>query len=84
MEVDAGKLGSISASMQHSSAITDADDLMSFFTSILKDIVKKLFLRLQQYQNVSINHGLLTLVKMQSKRATGPLRGSNVNHPRVT
>ena len=73
----------------HQSAIADADDPMSLFTSILKDIAeeamqKKLFLRLRQYQNVSINHGFLTFAKMQSKSATGLLRGSNVNQPRVT
>ena len=49
-----------------------------------RTLQKKLFLRLWQYQNVSINHGFLTFAKMQSKSATGPLRGSNVNQPRVT
>ena len=41
-----------------------------------RTLQKKLFLRLRQYQNVSINHGFLTFAKMQSKSATGPLRGS--------
>ena len=45
---------------------------------------KKLLLRLRQYQNISINHGFLTFANMQSKSATGPLRSSNVNQPRVT
>ena len=49
-----------------------------------RTLQKKLFLRLRQYQNVSINHGFMTFAKMQSKSATGPLRGSNVNQPRVT
>ena len=49
-----------------------------------RTLQKKLFLRLRQYQNVSINHGFLTFAKMQSKSAIGPLRGSNVNQPRVT
>ena len=49
-----------------------------------RTLQKKLFLRLWQYQNVSINHGFMTFAKMQSKSATGPLRGSNVNQPRVT
>ena len=52
----------------------DADDPMSLFTPILKALQRKLFLRLRQYRNVSTNHGLPTLVKMQSKNATGPLR----------
>ena len=56
----------------HQSAISDADDPMSLFTSILKTL---------QYQNVSINHDFLTSAKMQSKSTTGPLRGSNVNQP---
>ena len=63
------------------SAIADADDPMSFFTSILKDIAEEI---IPKYQNVSINHGFLTFAKMQSKSATGPMRGSNVNQPRVT
>ena len=66
------------------SAIADADDPMSFFTSILKDIAEETIPKTWQYQNVSINHGFLTFAKMQSKSATGPLRGSNVNQPRVT
>ena len=41
MEVGEGKLGSIPASMQHQSAIADADDPMSLFTSILKDIAEQ-------------------------------------------
>ena len=45
MEVDEGKLGTISRSMQHSSvpifAITDVDDPMSSLTSILKAIAEK-------------------------------------------
>ena len=45
-----------------------------------RTLQKKLFLRLRQYQNVSINYGFLTFAKMQSKSATGPLRGSNVNY----
>ena len=40
---------------------------------------RKLFLRLWQYQNVSINHDFLIFVKMLSKSATGPLRCSNVD-----
>ena len=36
-----GKLGSILASLQHSSAIADAADPMSLFTSILKDIAEE-------------------------------------------
>ena len=51
------------------SAIADADDPMSFFTSILKDIAEET---------------ILTFAKMQSKSATGSLRGPNVNQPRVT
>ena len=34
-----------------------------------RTLQKKLFLRLRQYQNVSINHGFLTFAKMQSKSA---------------
>ena len=33
-----------------------------------RTLQKKLFLRLRQYQNVSINRGFLTFAKMQSKR----------------
>ena len=40
MEAGEGKLGSIPASMQQST-IADADDPMSFFTSILKDIAEE-------------------------------------------
>ena len=49
-----------------------------------RTLQKKLFLRLRQYQNVSINHGFSTFAKMQSKSATGPLKGSYMNQPRVT
>ena len=76
MEAGEGKLGSISLQM-----------LMIPCLCLLpswRTLQKKLFLRLRQYQNVSINHGFLTFAKMQSKSATGPLRGSNVNQPRVT
>ena len=65
----------------HKSAMNNAEDPMSLFTSILKD---KQFLRLRQYQSFSINHGLLTHVKVQWKTETGLSRGSNVNQPRVT
>ena len=44
MEAGEGKLGSIPASMQHSSAqsaIADVDDPMFLFTSILKDIAEE-------------------------------------------
>ena len=41
MDVNEGKLGSISASLQHFSApIAEADDPMTLFTSILKDIAE--------------------------------------------
>ena len=44
MEAGKGKLGSIPESLQHYSApicIADADDPMSLFTSILKDIAEE-------------------------------------------
>ena len=54
----------------HQPAVTDAADPMSLFTSILKDTTEKLFLRLREYQNDSINHVLLihVHVKMQTKK----------------
>ena len=44
----------------------------------------KLFLILWQFQNVSIRHGFLTDVKIQSKSATGSLSSSNVNQPGIS
>ena len=66
------------------SAIADDDDPMSFFISILKDIAEETIPKTSAVPKRFNNHGFLTFAKMQSKSATGPLRGSNVNQPRVT
>ena len=52
--------------------------MIPYLCSLLswKTLRNKLFLRLCQYQTVSINHGFLTIAKMQSKNATGPSRGN--------
>ena len=47
----------------HQLATADADDPMSLFTSILKDIPKETIPKTCQYLNVSINHGFLTFAK---------------------
>ena len=83
-----GSNGMNFSSMQHSSppaAMIDVDDPKSLFASILlRTLQNKLFLRHRQYQNVSINYGFPTHVKMQSKSATWPSIGTNVNQARVT
>ena len=63
------------------SAIADADDPMSFFISILKDIAEKTIPKTSAVPKRF--NGFLTFAKMHSKSATGSLRGSNVNQPRV-
>ena len=56
----------------HQSTIADADDPISLFTSNLKDIAEETIPKTSAFS------------KMQSKSATGPLKGSHVNQPRVT
>ena len=60
----------------HHSVLNDADDPMVLFTSILKDTAEE---AIPKTSAVSINHGFLIFVKMQSKSAIRPSIDSNVN-----
>ena len=55
----------------YQSAIADADDPMSLFISILKDVAEEIIPKTSRhFQHVLINHGFMILVKIQSKSAT--------------
>ena len=52
----------------HQSAMNDADDPMSLFISILKDIAEETIPKTRQYHN--INYGFPKHAKMQSESKT--------------
>ena len=86
MKVVKGKLGSISASVRHSSAtaITNADDPMASSTSILKDIAEDTIPKNSTVPKCFNKPWFSdTYNDVIKERATGPSRGSNVHHPRV-